>query len=36
MKYRFSEAQINEIKSARKKNRNKMIDRRLRVIEMRS
>ena len=35
MKYKFSEEQYKEIKTARKKNRDKQIDRRLEVLELR-
>lgn len=35
-KYRFSEKQIKEIKAARKENKNKRIDKRLQVLELKS
>lgn len=35
MKYQYSDAQIREIKAARKANKNKRIDKRLQVLEMR-
>lgn len=35
MKYKFSEEQYEEIKAARKKNRDKQIDKRLEVLELR-
>ena len=35
-KYTFSEEQIKEIKSARKENKNKRIDKRLQVLELKS